>query len=140
MRYVKRFNESNDDNFDITKALDLEYIKSCFINMIDEYDGDEDWETSSTGAQIEYEIYFLLDTNNNDIDNILKNLEESAEIIKEIKACIKKVQIEYPNIEPDIAVEQEKSKKSFWERSIKWDDFTSITCIRVLFNSDSIKN
>lgn len=142
MRYVKRFNESNDDNFDITKALDLEYIKSCFINMIDDYEGDEDWDKSSDGIQKTYEIFFFIDHGNSDIEYILKNFRESIEIIEEIKSCIKKVQIEYPNINPHILIEQEEaSKYKDWDKHPgSLDNFLDITCIKVLFDEESIKN
>lgn len=151
MRHIKKFNEDilyfGDDKpkkkpFDITEALDLEYIKSCFIGMIEEYDGDEDWETASqrgtendgeTERQITYEIIFYVGSGNKNIDNMIKNLEESAEILKEIKSSIKKVQIEYPNIEPEILIEHEGV-------NIMPGDFSALSSIKVYFGEESIKS
>ena len=91
MRHLKKFNEDilyfGDDKpkkkpFDITEALDLEYIKSCFIGMIEEYDGDEDWEIDDDeGLQLTYEIIFYVAGGDDSIDKMIENLEESADIV-----------------------------------------------------------
>lgn len=142
MRHLKKFNEDilyfgDDDEpkkkpFDITEALDLEYIKSCFINMIEEYDGDEDWEIDDDeGLQLTYEIIFYVEGGDDNIDKMIENLEESAEILKEIKSCIKKVQIEYPNVEPEIHVEHEGEGQG---------GFNPLSSIKVYFGEESIKS
>lgn len=151
MRHLKKFNEDilyfGDDEpkkkpFDITEALDLEYIKSCFIGMIEEYDGDEDWETAPQRGtengweperQITYEIIFYVGGGSENTDNMIENLEESAEILKEIKSCIKKVQIEYPNVEPEIHVEHEGV-------NIMPGNFSALSSIKVYFGEESIKS
>lgn len=140
MRHLKKFNEDilyfgdepKKKPFDITEALDLEYIKSCFINMIEEYDGDEDWEIDDDeGLQLTYEIIFYVEGGDDNIDKMIENLEESAEILKEIKSCIKKVQIEYPNVEPEIHVEHEGEGQG---------GFNSLYLIKVYFGEESIKS
>lgn len=143
MRHLKKFNEDilyfGDDEpkkkpFDITEALDLEYIKSCFIGMIEEYDGDEDslWRNDPE-RQVTYEIIFYVGGGSENTDNMIENLEESAEILKEIKSCIKKVQIEYPNVEPEIQVEHEGV-------NIMPGDFSALSSITVYFSEESIKS
>ena len=132
MRHLRNFNESK--SFDIAKKLDLEYIKSCFINMIEEYDGDEDWEIDDDeGLQLTYEIIFYVEGGDDNIDKMIENLEESAEILKEIKSCIKKVQIEYPNVEPEIHVEHEGV-------NIMPGNFSALSSIKVYFGEESIKS
>jgi len=149
MKHLKKFNEEilyfgDDDEpkkkpFDITEALDLEYIKSCFIGMIEEYDGDEDWEmedndgTGFNATEITYEIIFYVGGGSENTDNMIENLEESAEILKEIKSCIKKVQIEYPNVEPEIQVEHEGV-------NIMPGSFSALSSIKVYFGEESIKS
>lgn len=143
MRHLKKFNEDilyfGDDEpkkkpFDITEALDLEYIKSCFIGMIEEYDGDEDslWRNDPE-RQVTYEIIFYVGGGSENTDNMIENLEESAEILKEIKSCIKKVQIEYPNVEPEIHVEHEGV-------NIMPGSFSALSSIKVYFGEESIKS
>lgn len=138
MRHLRNFNESK--SFDIAKKLNLEYIKSCFIGMIEEYDGDEDWETAPQRGtengweperQITYEIIFYVGGGSENTDNMIENLEESAEILKEIKSCIKKVQIEYPNVEPEIHVEHEGEGQG---------GFNPLSSIKVYFGEESIKS
>lgn len=142
MRHLKKFNEDilyfgdepKKKPFDIAKKLDLEYIKSCFINMIEEYDGDEDWEIDDDeGLQLTYEIIFYVGGGSENTDNMIENLEESAEILKEIKSCIKKVQIEYPNVEPEIHVEHEGV-------NIMPGNFSALSSIKVYFGEESIKS
>lgn len=142
MRHLKKFNEDilyfGDDEpkkkpFDITEALDLEYIKSCFIGMIEEYDGDEDFLLRNGTERQIYEIIFYVGGGSENTDNMIENLEESAEILKEIKSCIKKVQIEYPNVEPEIHVEHEGV-------NIMPGSFSALSSIKVYFGEESIKS
>ena len=157
MKYVKRFNESeedtfqNIDNFDITKELDLEYIKSCFINMIDEYDGDDQIPYAG-GQNKEYCIAFYNKTSKqlfpqsltyykgSNVNNSLfiENLEETAEIIKEIDACIKKVQIEYPELYPYVSFQYKESDKSEPFR-YHLGDYRIVEAVIVTYKKSSIK-
>lgn len=131
MRHLRNFNESK--SFDITEALDLEYIKSCFIGMIEEYDGDEDFLLRNGTERQIYEIIFYVGGGGENTDKMIENLEESAEILKEIKSCIKKVQIEYPNVEPEIQVEHEGV-------NIMPGSFSALSSIKVYFGEESIKS
>ncbi len=160
MKRLRKFNEDilylGDDEpkeiFDITKELDLEYIKSCFINMIDDYDGDDQIPYAG-GQNKEYCIAFYNKTSkqlfpqsltyykglNVDTSLFIENLEETAEIIKEIDACIKKVQIEYPELKsPYISFQYKESDKSEPFR-YHLGDYRIVEAVIVTYKKSSIK-
>ena len=161
MRHLKKFNEDilyfGDDEpkkkpFDITEALDLEYIKSCFINMIEEYDGEDMIPYAGAGQRKEYTIAFYLKSSvdlkpqshlhyeGDNINGIIKNTEESTEILKEIEACAKKINIEYPNIKsPIIKIQYKELNADRNPFRYHLGDYRIVEAIMVSFTEESIK-
>ena len=105
MKRLRKFNESNN------VEQKLEYIKSCFINLLE--DNKDNTEQLSQDVNGIYELTFPTITGtkfafiesypyDDFLDLMIKNSEEATEILKEIQVCIKKVQIEYPQLRPKI--------------------------------------
>ena len=120
MRHLRRYNESK------VERLDHDYIKDCFVDLIDkgfnfetELDRPDVWNYEpgmiplsiindipgrnkiskifvSSYAMIDFEYPEISDRN--DLDGFIKYTEDMTDFLLEIKASIDKVKIKYPNI------------------------------------------
>lgn len=110
MKHLKRIFES-------TEELDTDYIEMCFVDFIDQ--GCEiDIDTDEDGRKyicllpnlpdIEYNGESWVNNNKSEtINDVLKSSKQLYDFYKEINTCIKKVKIEYPNIEIEFSLETE---------------------------------
>lgn len=110
MRYIKRFNESVQS--DKARNLDFDYIEACFINLLEDCNGVVKYPKDSTHEDwyIKYNLEFPIEFSYTEIGRypielIIQNSEEVSELLKEINSCIKKVNIEYPELLPRINFE-----------------------------------
>ena len=120
MNHLRKFNESK------VERLDHDYIKDCFVDLIDkgfnfetELDRPDVWNYEpgkiplsiindipgrnkiskifvSSYAMIDFEYPEISDRN--DLDGFIKYTEDMTDFLLEIKASIDKVKIKYPNI------------------------------------------
>jgi hypothetical protein len=117
MRKLKRFNESLAD------VIDLEYIKNCFIDIIDNGfkvlitrdidDSGSEYVTTCTVQILIINLKFFREEKN--IEGIIHEFDKVTEMTKDIKVSISKVKIEYPNIKVDIYMEPNKIEIRFYE-------------------------
>ena len=120
MKHLRKYNESK------VERLDNDYIKDCFVDLIDkgfnfetELDRPDVWNYEpgmiplsiindipgrnkiskifvSSYAMIDFEYPEISDRN--DLDGFIKYTEDMTDFLLEIKASIDKVKIKYPNI------------------------------------------
>ena len=120
MKHLRKYNESK------VERLDHDYIKDCFVDLIDkgfnfetELDRPDVWNYEpgkiplsiindipgrnkiskifvSSYAMIDFEYPEISDRN--DLDGFIKYTEDMTDFLLEIKASIDKVKIKYPNI------------------------------------------
>ena len=107
---IRKFNESVDNEIDAT------YVRQCFVDLIDSGKATT-IERSSAAYGSWMEIHCLIEfpnapvldnlsrrkigsawlTNTNKIDKVVKQLEETKDLMKEIENCINRLADEYPN-------------------------------------------
>jgi len=121
MKYLRKYNESKEER------LDHDYIKDCFVDLIDmgfnfetELDRPDVWnyEPGKIPLSIINDIpgenkrykkifvssYVMIDfeypeiSDKNDLDEFIKYTKNIVDFLLEIKASIDKVKIKYPNI------------------------------------------
>ena len=120
MKHLRKYNESK------VERLDHDYIKDCFVDLIDkgfnfetELDRPDVWNYEpgkiplsiindipgrnkiskifvSSYAMIDFEYPEISDRN--DLDGFIKYTKDMTDFLLEIKASIDKVKIKYPNI------------------------------------------
>lgn len=113
MRYLSKFNESNEE-------FDVEYFATCFVDLIDEFDGEYEHETIGE-KESKQQVFFVafnlprvksvkrkwsIDLSD-DISDRIKYSEECLEFYKDIEVAIKKVKINYPDYKVEINHETE---------------------------------
>jgi hypothetical protein len=145
MKHIKSYNEDifywGDDKpkviFNIEDHIDIEYINGCFSNLIDE--ADIDYDIDEEDNKRSYELIFYLDDivkyrngYMERIDQTIKHITEVKDLLEEIKSSIKKVQIEYPGLVPDLDIDQ--------RAGIDLTDLSPINCIAVRYNENSVAN
>lgn len=152
MKHLKRYNEDillwGDDKpkvtFNLEDHIDIEYINGCFSNLIDDadidYDVDEEDVFQNTDNKRSYELIFYLDDVTKyrngymeRIDQTIKHITEVKDLLEEIQSSIKKVQIEYPGLVPDLDIEHQRA-------GIDLTDLSPIVCIAVRYNENSVTN
>lgn len=114
MRYLSKFNESNEE-------FDIEYFVTCFADLIDEFDGEYEHETIGKDES-KQQIFFIglnlprvklgkrkwsIDLSNDDISDRIKYAQECIEFYRDIEVAIKKVKINYPDYIVEINHETE---------------------------------
>lgn len=119
MRKLKRFNESN-----LYDVIDLEYIKNCFIDIIDNGfkvlitrdidDSGNEYVTTCTVQILIINLKFFREKKK-DIESIIHDFDKVTEMTKDIKVSIDKVKIEYPNIKVEIYMGPNKIEIRFYE-------------------------
>jgi hypothetical protein len=120
MKHLRKYNESKEER------LDHDYIKDCFVDLIDmgfnvetELDRPDVWnyEPGKIPLSIINDIpgknkiskifvssYVMIDfeypeiSDRNDLDGFIKYTKDITDFLLEIKASIDKVKIKYPNI------------------------------------------
>lgn len=108
MKYLKKFENNNNGE------LDIEYIKECFIDFMNEYN--EIVEGTLDGrkyAQAFIMLPHIKRINNKyvqthlseyyEIGDKVKEMEENVSFYKDMEVCIEKVKIEFPEIEVSIS-------------------------------------
>lgn len=114
MRYLSKFNESNEE-------FDVEYFVTCFVDLIDEFDGEYDHETIGKDES-KQQVFFVglnlprvksvkgnwsINLSNDDISDRIKYAQECIEFYRDIEVAIKKVKINYPDYKVEINHETE---------------------------------
>ena len=120
MRYLSKFNESNEE-------FDVEYFVTCFADLIDEFDGDYEHETIGKDES-KQQVFFVglnlprvksvkrkslassiwsINLSNDDISDRIKYAQECIEFYRDIEVAIKKVKINYPDYKVKINHETE---------------------------------
>ena len=113
MRYLSKFNESNEE-------FDVEYFVTCFVDLIDEFDG---YEHETIGKdESKQQVFFVglnlprvkcvkrkwsINLSNDDISDRIKYAQECIEFYRDIEVAIKKVKINYPDYKVEINHETE---------------------------------
>ena len=121
MKHLRKYNESKEER------LDHNYIKDCFVDLIDmgfnfetELDRPDVWNyepgkiplsiindipgENKTYKKIFVSSYVMIDfeypeiSDRNDLDGFIKYTKDITDFLLEIKASIDKVKIKYPNI------------------------------------------
>ena len=97
---LKRFNES------IECEIDIEYVKNCFIDTIDngfkvkitrDLDDFADYDLKTCIVSISLTtLKFYREEKS--IENVIDEFDKVAEMTRDIKVSIDKIKIEYPNI------------------------------------------
>lgn len=114
MRYLSKFNESNEE-------FDVEYFATCFVDLIDEFDGEYDHETIGEDESKQQVFFVILNLprvksvkkkwsinlSNDDISDRIKYAQECIEFYRDIEVAIKKVKINYPDYKVEINHETE---------------------------------
>ncbi len=101
MKHLKKFNENTEDD-----SFDYDYVKLCFIDLIEsdkiKYIDDEDFVLIEFEKLPEPKVDYR---NNWDgsplmkIEDYIKDLQITKDIMNDINSGIKKVKDEYPNYE-----------------------------------------
>ena len=109
MKHIKEFNENNEDIF-----LDIDYIKACFIDLIDskEYSGEIETypiELSDRDDLVNSCSFYCLEpemakTINSDVE-YYESIGKVDEFISELKTGISRLKDEYPNYKIKFNVE-----------------------------------
>ena len=146
MRYLKKYNEDlffwGDDKpkvtFNIEDHIDIEYINGCFSNLIDEADIDYEVAEEDDNNKQSYELIFYIDDivkyrngQMEKFDQVIKHVTEVKDLLEEIKSSVRKVQIEYPGLVPDLDIEHQRS-------GIDLTDLSPIISIAVRYNETSV--
>ena len=120
MKHLRKYNESKEER------LDHDYIKDCFVDLIDkgfnfetELDRPDVWNYEpgmiplsiindipgrNKISKIFVSSYVMIDfeypeiSDRNDLDGFIKYTKDMTDFLLEIKASIDKVKIKYPNI------------------------------------------
>jgi hypothetical protein len=140
MKHIKSYNEDifywGDDKpkviFNIEDHIDIEYINGCFSNLIDEADIDYEVAEEDNDKKQSYELIFYIDIvkyrngHMEKFDQVIKHVTEVKDLLEEIKSSVRKVQIEYPGLVPDLDIEHERE--------------VPINCISVKYTENSVTN
>ena len=147
MRHIKRYNEDilyfGDDKpkvtFNIEDHIDIEYINGCFSNLIDEADIDYEVAEEDDDNKQSYELIFYVDDiikyrngHMEKFDQVIKHVTEVKDLLEEIKSSVRKVQIEYPGLVPDLDIEHSRNKDA------DWTELIPILCISVKYTETSV--
>lgn len=147
MRHIKRYNEDilyfGDDKpkvtFNIEDHIDIEYINGCFGNLIDEADIDYEVAEEDNDNKQSYELIFYVDDiikyrngHMEKFDQVIKHVTEVKDLLEEIKSSVRKVQIEYPGLVPDLDIEHSRNKDA------DWTELIPILCISVKYTENSV--
>ena len=147
MRHIKRYNEDilyfGDDKpkvtFNIEDHIDIEYINGCFGNLIDEADIDYEVAEEDDDNKQSYELIFYVDDiikyrngHMEKFDQVIKHVTEVKDLLEEIKSSVRKVQIEYPGLVPDLDIEHSRNKDA------DWTELIPILCISVKYTENSV--
>ena len=147
MRHIKRYNEDilyfGDDKpkvtFNIEDHIDIEYINGCFSNLIDEADIDYEVAEEDNDNKQSYELIFYVDDiikyrngHMEKFDQVIKHVTEVKDLLEEIKSSVRKVQIEYPGLVPDLDIEHSRNKDA------DWTELIPILCISVKYTETSV--
>ena len=147
MKHIKSYNEDiyyfGDDKpkviFNIEDHIDIEYINGCFSNLIDEADIDYEVAEEDNDKKQSYELIFYIDDivkyrngNMEKFDQVIKHVTEVKDLLEEIKSSVRKVQIEYPGLVPDLDIEHERDK------NVDWTELVPINCISVKYTENSV--
>ena len=147
MRHIKRYNEDilyfGDDKpkvtFNIEDHIDIEYINGCFSNLIDEADIDYEVAEEDNDNKQSYELIFYVDDiikyrngHMEKFDQVIKHVTEVKDLLEEIKSSVRKVQIEYPGLVPDLDIEHSRNKDA------DWTELIPILCISVKYTENSV--
>jgi hypothetical protein len=149
MRHIKKYNEDlfywGDDKpkvvFNIEDHIDIEHINGCFSNLIDEADIDYEVAEEDNDNKQSYELIFYIDDivkyrngHMEKFDQVIKHVTEVKDLLEEIKSSVRKVQIEYPGLVPDLDIEHERDKNA------DWTELVPINCISVKYTENSVTN
>jgi hypothetical protein len=139
MRHIRKYNESKV--FNIEDYIDVEYITGCFSNLIDEADIDYEVAEEDNDNKQSYELIFYVDDiikyrngHMEKFDQVIKHVTEVKDLLEEIKSAVRKVQIEYPGLVPDLDIEHERDKNA------NWTELVPINCISVKYTGNSVTN
>lgn len=103
MKHLRKFNENNKE------GLDIEYIKYCFIDILEneEYDCEIDEEgfsdDNSALCIFLYEPQLNLDLQS--LEEYLNNIDGLSKLAKELKSSTMKLKDEYPNYVVNIDID-----------------------------------
>ena len=147
MRHIKKYNEDlffwGDKKpkvtFNIEDHIDIEYINGCFSNLIDDADIDYQVDEEDNDNKQSYELIFYIDDfvkyrngHMERFDNAIKHVTEVKVLLEEIKSAVRKVQIEYPGLVPDLDIEQQRAGVDLF-------DLAPINNISVRYNENCIE-
>ena len=97
MKHLRQYNENVNFEFD------EEYIKECFIEFYDDAKYDVCEEADNTTEYIEHGLGIncpdLQTETNYSVDDFIEINEELLDFYKEIRVCIEKVKIKYPDVD-----------------------------------------
>lgn len=107
---IRKFNES-------INVIDLEYVKDCFVDIIDKFKIKIEHDIDDYGKEIKnyctITIYpfslsnkFVREKKN--ISDVIETFEKMTEMVKDLDVSIDKVIIKYPNLTPTIWLEPSK--------------------------------
>lgn len=107
MRHLRKYNESRKD-------FDKDFFTSVFVDFIDE-------DAEVTFTETYYEIVIQepkIDYYPSSIDQYLRQLKVLSDFYLDIKACIARIEDEYPLIRCDFNLE-ESGQNNAWENTIE---------------------
>jgi len=128
MRHLKKFNES------IEETLDIDYIRQCFIELIEDESAAGQIDTmiwdEVTGQEVDgggktecaffcYEPVMVMDIESE--DEYFTKLSEVDEFSKNLKSSISRLKDEYPNYKIDFHCELQEGDLKTYQRCIVLD-------------------
>ena len=128
MRHLRRFSESKEE------ALDIEYIRQCFIELIEDESasGEIDtmvWDEATRqevegGGKTECAFYCYEPVVNMDIESeeeYFAGIEKSEEFSKNLRSAISRLKDEYPSYKISFHCELQEGDMKTYQRCIVLD-------------------
>ena len=113
MKHIKQFNESIED------GLDKDYLDMIFVNFLDRgmQSSIRNAKFTSTISADEYKLQINYDFVSN-IDTMESYGEQVKQDSLELKECMAKVRIEYPNAKYSLFMANQNFTLKVWKESI----------------------
>lgn len=103
MKHLRKFNESERE------SLDIEYIKHCFIDILENEDYDCEIDEEGFSDDNSVLCIFLYEPQINlelqSLDEYLNNIDQLSKLSKELKSSTMKLKDEYPNYKVNINID-----------------------------------
>ena len=128
MRHLKRFNESREE------ALDIDYIRQCFIDLIEDESATGEIDTTvwdeaagqevEGGGKTECAFYCYEPVVNMDIESeeeYFAGIEKSEEFSKNLRSAISRLKDEYPSYKISFHCELQEGDMKTYQRCIVLD-------------------